>query len=218
MLDQPIELVDVHEAVAVHPGHVTIDLSDHDLRGVDRRSGHVDRHAEAAVATLVRRRHLDERDVERPAPRPEQLRDLREKARQVVDAIPVELAAHVVADEEVRHAKRARVLRLGVARVARGVQVDQLDIAKTARLSDQGVHQGDGGRGASVNEHTLIGVDVVDRFVGGAELGHLELAILGRSRFGVLGFGLRSARSRWRATPLEIDFEHRVRVDRLQRP
>jgi len=105
VLDQPIELVDMDEAVAVYPWHVTVDLSDHDLRGVYSRSGHVDRDAEAAIATPIRRRHLNEGDVERPAPRTEQLRDLGEKARQVIDAIPIELVAHVVADEQVRHPK-----------------------------------------------------------------------------------------------------------------
>jgi len=105
VLDQPIKLVDMNEAIAVHPWHVTVDLSDHDLRGVDGCSSHVDRHAETAVATPVRWRHLDEGDVERPASRAKQLRDLGEEARQVIDAIPVELVAHVVADEQVRHSK-----------------------------------------------------------------------------------------------------------------
>jgi hypothetical protein len=99
VLHQPVELVDVDEAVTVHPRHVTIDLRDHDLGGIHGRSSHVYGHAQAAIATPVGRGYLNEGDIERPASRAKQLGDLGEKARQVVDAIPVELAAPIVADE-----------------------------------------------------------------------------------------------------------------------
>ena len=62
---QDVEVADADEAVAHGPGHLRVDLGDHQA-GVGRgRLDDVHRDAQAAAALLVGRGHLDEGHVER---------------------------------------------------------------------------------------------------------------------------------------------------------
>ena len=59
-----VDSADVNEAVAVGAGHARVDLRDDEPCAFDRGERHVDRCAQRAEAMRVRRRHVDERDVD----------------------------------------------------------------------------------------------------------------------------------------------------------
>ena len=80
-LDEPIDAVHRDPAVASRAGHRWVDLRDDRAGGERGRPRDVDRDTEAARAVRIRRRHLDQRDVEPEAAAAQQPRDLGKRER-----------------------------------------------------------------------------------------------------------------------------------------
>ena len=114
----------VNNRVAIGPRHLRIDLRDHQLGTVHRRSNDVDARSQTDVAVLVRGAHLDERHVDTDFARADEPRDLRQEHRHEVGAALLNRLPHVGADEEGGVAKTPLQARLDVGRVTESQQVD----------------------------------------------------------------------------------------------
>jgi hypothetical protein len=98
----PYEMGDAVErnpAVAGPARHRGVHLGDHGARGQGCGLGHVDRYPQAAGAVRIRRRDLNQRDVERDLPVLEELGDVGERERQVLHSTRLaqlaDIAPHV---------------------------------------------------------------------------------------------------------------------------
>ena len=100
VVHKKVDIIDVNERVAVHPGHVRVDLG-HDHAG-HLGGGLHDIHAdsETHVAVLIGKRGLDERHIHPVKAPAEEARHLGEKNWRVVGKPRVHGPAGAVADEE----------------------------------------------------------------------------------------------------------------------
>ena len=144
------------------PRHPRVHLGEDHVRRLDGGDGDVHARAERAVTVAVGRGELQQRDVDRAAPRAKELGDLGEKAGDVVDAPAIDLGAHVRPDEEVGHAEAPGEVLVGIARGAGRVEVHDLHVAEARVLLDEGVEEEVGGGDASVNEEALAGLNEGD--------------------------------------------------------
>src|SRR5690242_19769345 len=94
------DAIDMDERVTERSWHLWVHLGDHKIGRVDGRAHDVDRDAEATVAVVVRRAHLDEGHVDAHPSRRDKARDLREEYRHEVCAALLDGAAYVGSDEE----------------------------------------------------------------------------------------------------------------------
>ena len=145
VLDQVVDVRDVDEGVAMHPGHQAVDLGDDHLGRLHRRLHDVDADAEADVAVPVGGRDLYQRDVHRDDAAVEEPRDLAQEDGRVVGRAGVDLLPGVVADEEAVVPEVALEALVGVGRDPQGPDVEDLGVVEGAgvRLDvlDQRPHQ-----------------------------------------------------------------------------
>jgi len=113
VLHRRVKLAHVDERVAEGPRHPVVHLGNHAARRLGGRLHDVHGDAERAETVLIRRRHLDQSDVDGELI-PKQGRDGAEKHGYVVRLPRIDRLAHVGAHEERVVAERPLVLRLGV--------------------------------------------------------------------------------------------------------
>jgi len=171
-LDEVVDLVHVDEAVAVRPRHARVHLGDDDLRGLHRRDRGVDADAERAVAVLVRRGDVHERDVERQDGLAEQPRDLGEEDRHVVAAPLLDRLAGGRSHEDGVHAEALGELGRRVPRGTHLAEAQDLDDPELGRAIGHGLEQDPRARGHAVDVHAVAGADDGDRLGGGREASH----------------------------------------------
>ena len=136
--DEHVDVIDVNEGVAQRARHVRVHLRD-DQRSVLRRAFHdIDRDAEAAHAVFVRRRHLNERDVQRQLAGIEQARDVRQKDGRVIAQALLDDVAHVFRNKEAVHPEVLRQFAVRIRRIAEGQQVQDLCIGQLVGPLGQG--------------------------------------------------------------------------------
>jgi hypothetical protein len=147
---QPIER---HERVAVRAGHPLVDLGDDQPRRVRRGERRVDRGAERAVAMAIRRRQLQEGDVERDRAAREQARDVGEENRDEVGAPFIDRPPQRRAGEQGNRGEASLVLRLGERRRSGRVQVIQRHV-RQVRPAGQRFDERRRRGGGAVDEET----------------------------------------------------------------
>src|SRR5262249_3319703 len=125
-----VEPVEWNLALGPSPRHAGIDLGDHATRRQQRRSRDVDRHAEAAHASGVRWAYLDESDVEGEPAILQQAWYLRQRHRNVVDAVGEAQPQHVAPEVERTMAERAPGTSVAIEDGAVGEEVDEVDAGR----------------------------------------------------------------------------------------
>ena len=116
------DAIERDDAVAVCPRHAIVDLGQHDPRRLRGGLGGVDRCPQGAVSVRVRRRELQQRDVERNAPTGEQGGDVGEEDRDELGAPLLDgPAKRGPCEERVRQHTRRRPVDEG----ARASEVEQ---------------------------------------------------------------------------------------------
>ena len=77
MLDDDVEVLNMHKAVAQGARHLRVHLGDDQVGGLDGRPHRLHRHPQRAKAKTVGRRDLDQRHIQGHAPAAKQLRESR---------------------------------------------------------------------------------------------------------------------------------------------
>jgi hypothetical protein len=139
--DHAVDVVDVHERIAERARHAGIHFREHQIRGIDCGPNDVDRHAQARIAVAIRRRDLDQDDVDPHAARGDEVGDLRQKHRDEVGATLVHGLSHVGADEECRVPEAMLEPRSHVGRRSQREQMHDFVVSQVMAVRDQRVHQ-----------------------------------------------------------------------------
>lgn len=140
-VDGDVDVAEVQQAVTKAARHAGVDLCDDGLGGLDRGARGVHRGSKRAVAVLVRRRDVDERDVERHGTAAEELRHLAQEHGHVVGLTTSHRLPDVLADEQGVDAEARRHLRLRVRGGALGVKLDDLDGAEFGGAGGQSAYE-----------------------------------------------------------------------------
>ena len=128
--------------------HLPVHLGDDAARALGRGQAAIDTDAQAEVAVLVGRRHLQERDIERHLAGREQVLDFAEEDGSVVGSSGRHRLAHIGPQEQSVVPEMSLVLRQSVVGPAEAEHVDNFDVAQTGGPGEQRIGQGCGG-GAS---------------------------------------------------------------------
>ena len=168
---QPVDLAHVHRRVAHRARHRRVDLGDDERGARYGRRQHVDGDAQAHVAELVRRRHLDQRDVDADAADGDQLRHARDRHRHVFGEALPHRGLHVRADEDrpVPEAGGRAALRV-VRHRAVGDEVHELEVRRGRRHRLQRRDERARRRTGGADEDVAAAGDVRNRLRRGGHL------------------------------------------------
>ena len=174
VLDDPVELRDVDEGVAVNARHVAIDLRHDRLRRLDSGHDDVRRDPEAAVAERVGGAEHHEHHVQRQLVREEEPGDLAQEDGCVVGPAVLDGLPHVGADEERVVTEGALVDRVHVGGNPEGEQMDELHVRHHAGALDQRPEQLLRRGAAGAYQDALARADHLDRLLCGGEAALVE--------------------------------------------
>ena len=155
--DDLVEAVERHLAVRAGPWHARVDLGEHGARRTDGGQANVDRDTETAHPALVRRARLHERHVERQAPDGDQVSDVGQRDRHVVDRGARCERAHVGSDVEGAVSKPAARGAVPIGPRAVGQEVDELHAHRRRGL--ERLEQPARRRARAAHEHVVPGTN-----------------------------------------------------------
>ncbi len=172
---QPVDVIDVDEAVAPGARHARIDLRDHQTGVFQACPGDVHRNPQAAVAVLVRRAHLHDGGVQADAVAGKQAGDFGKVAGNVVDPAFEGRLAHGPADEEQLQRKTLQE-RGAVDEMGKGVgqHLVEHDVLQ-ARVGHHGLDQVLGLPAPRADEDPAAALDFPNRILGGQNLRRVTL-------------------------------------------
>jgi|GEM_PF-3720886 len=110
--------------------HLSIHLGEHDSGVVDCRSRDISPNTQTAVTKSVRRRNLNQSDIDRKSTRLEKPRNFRKKQGRVIDTIKVNRMAQLGTDKQIVDAKSLPVFHSKMGRLAFQMQMHKFQISK----------------------------------------------------------------------------------------
>ncbi len=131
VVHEKVHIVDVNERVAVHAGHVRVDLCHDHASDLGGGLHDVHAHPETHVAVLIGKRGLNERHIHPVEAAVEQARHLGEKDGRVVGQARVHGTAGAVADKEGVEAEIGLELLVGVGGHTQGPHAENLGVEKS---------------------------------------------------------------------------------------
>ena len=133
----------VDERVSVRPRHPRVHLGEHEVCRVHGRPDDIDRDAEARVAMLVRRAHLDQGDVDANPVTANQLGNLREEDRQKFRSALLHCVPDVRPDEERDVAEAVLEPRCNIGGRPEGQQMDDNVVSEVIAVPNEPLYEGD---------------------------------------------------------------------------
>jgi len=179
--DHCVKNIPMNQRFPVRAGHVLIDLGDHMLGRLYRRTTDIDRYPETAVTVLIGWRHLYQGYIQRQDIASKQRRHLAKEDRHVIGPALRQGCAHIGADKKGIDAKAVGKGQRRVRRFPFRVQVADLDITYLWCPSHHRLDQLPRRSRYTVNEHPVARGDYTHSIIGRNESGHGNLTGMNRT-------------------------------------